>query len=302
MTWIPDWLTLDGAVERLARPTQAQFDDLLKEGKPRILEAEFAGTKALQDWTVEYLRDKCGHATVRVFVSIGDDYSVDIDSTSQSRKQIRDMSMAEFVERISGLPGHEPLLEPGERYYLYAFPAQLFDGVLTELPEPRFLSDQRYGPVRSNFWVSPPNFITLAHSDPFHDNLLAQIRGVKRLLLWDPSQAPLLYLNKFGDANHGRSQPDLRKPDFDRYPLLKQSHALEVCLHPGDVLYLPEAWVHYVYTDSLSISVNYWFTLRADLQQALGVIDQQFKAMTPDLRAFYVYMLRLQGSLLDAAA
>jgi len=300
MTWIPDWLTLDGAVERIANPTDEQFDALLKAGVPKILTGEFAGTKAIEQWTVAYLKEKCGHAQVRVFVSTGEDYSVDIDSTSGTRKQVQEMPMAEFVDRISGAPGYPPFIEPGERYYLYAFPAQLFDGVLAELPQPRFLRDQRYGPVRTNFWVSPPQFITLAHSDPFHDNLLAQIHGVKRLLLWDPKQAPLLYLNKFGDPNHGRSQPDLRHPDFDRYPLLKQSHALEVCLHPGDVLFLPEAWVHYVYTESLSISVNYWFTLRAELQQALGVIDQQFKSMTPELRAFYVYMLRLQGSLLDA--
>lgn len=299
MTWIPDWLTIDGSVERMPCPSEEQFTEMLKAGTPKVLQGELAGTKALQDWTVDYLRDKCGHAAVRVFISTGDDYSVDIDSTSQTRKQIQDMTMSEFVGRISDEPGYAPLLERGERYYLYAFPAQLFDGVLAELPEPRFLRNERHGPVRSNFWISPPGFITLAHSDPFHDNLLAQFRGVKRLLLWDPTQAPLLYLNQFGAANHGRSQPNLMKPDFDRYPRLRESHALEVCLHPGDVLYLPEAWVHYVYTDSLSISVNYWFSLRMELQQALGVIGDQFKGLRPDLRAFYVYMLRLSGSVLE---
>lgn len=299
MTWIPDWLTIDGRVERISNPTDEQFAGLLKDGTPKILTGEFDGTKALQDWTVGYLREKCGEAKVRVFVSTGEDYSVDIDSTSQTRKQVQDMTLDEFVGRISGQPDYAPFIEPGERYYLYAFPAQLFDGILGELPQPRFLRDQRYGAVRCNFWISPPGFITLAHSDPFHDNLLAQIRGVKRLLLWDPTQAPLLYLNPFGQPNHGRSQPNLLRPDFERYPLLRQSHALDVCLHPGDVLYLPEAWVHYVYTDSLSISVNYWFSLRTGLQETLGAFGEQFKALRPDLRAFYVYMLRLSGSVMD---
>lgn len=299
MTWIPEWLKIDGSVQRISNPTDEEFATLLESGQPRILTNEFAGTKAIENWTVDYLRQKCGHATVRVFISTGEDYSVDIDSTSQTRKEIADMSMDEFVGRISGTGAYEPIVQPGERYYLYAFPAQLFDAVLAEIPEPRYLRDQRYGPVRTNFWISPPGFITLAHSDPLHDNLLAQISGVKRLLIWDPTQAPLLYLNTFGEPNHGRSKPNLLHPDLHRFPRITESHALEVCLHPGDVLYLPEAWIHYVYTDTLSISVNYWFSLRQDFQNALGQIGEQFKKLRPDLRNFYIYMLKLKGSVMD---
>ena len=298
-SWIPEWLQVDGSVERISDVSESQFEELLAAGQPKVLASEFAGTRALTHWTVDYLREKCGTTNVRVFVSTGEDYSVDIDSTSQSRKEIAEMPMSEFVGRIAGAPGYEPVVAAGERYYLYAFPAQLFDGILSELPEPRFLRDQRHGPVRTNFWISPQGFITLAHSDPFHDNLLAQISGVKRLLIWDPTQASNLYLSTFGEPNHGRSKPDLRNPDFDRFPLLRQSHALEVCLHPGDVLFLPEAWIHYVYTDSLSISVNYWFSLRLDFQRALGEVGEQFKSLRPDLRNFYVYMLRLSGSVMN---
>lgn len=300
MNWKPDWLEIDGEVERVHRPTEEEFASFLQDGKPRILEGELEGTKARRDWSVNYLREKCGDATVRVFISTHGDYSVDIDSTSATRKEVREMSMDEFVARLSGDPSFPPILEKGERYYLYAFPTQLFDGILSELPEPRFLRDQKYGPVRSNFWISQPGFITLAHSDPFHDNLLAQIQGVKRVLLWDPSQAGLLYLNTFGEQNHGRSQPDLLNPDFSRYPLLKQSHAIEVCLNPGDILYMPEAWVHYIYAENLSMSVNYWFALRLGFQKALGDVGEQFKSLRPELRSFYVHMLRLSGSVIDA--
>jgi hypothetical protein len=300
MSWIPDWLRVEGSVERVSRTTDERFAQLLESGEPRILEGEFAGTLAAANWTVPYLRERCGKATVRVFVSAGEDYSVDIDSTSQTRKEIVEMTMDEFVGRISGEPGYAPLVQPGERYYLYAFPAQLFDGVLAELPEPRFLREGRYGPVRTNFWITPAEFVTLAHSDPFHDNLLAQIHGVKRLLIWDPKQAPLLYLSTFGEPNHGRSKPNLAKPDFEKFPLLKEAHALEACLNPGDVLYIPEAWIHYVFTESISISVNYWFSLRTDFQKALGETDAQFRKLRPDLRSFYGYMLRLTGSAVDA--
>jgi hypothetical protein len=299
MNWIPGWLKIDRPVDRISRISDSDFAALLESGEPKVLEGEFAGSPAIARWTPGYLREKCGKATVRVFVSIGDDYSVDIDSTSGTRKEIAEMTMDEFAARISGEPGMAPIVGEGERYYLYAFPAELFDGVLAEVPEPRLLRDQRYGPVRTNFWIAPPEFVTLAHSDPFHDNLLAQIHGVKRLLIWDPKQAPLLYLSTFGEPNHGRSKPNLMKPDFDLFPLLKEAHALEVCLNPGDVLYIPEAWIHYVFTESLSISVNYWFSLRTEFQKALGETDAQFRKLRPDLRSFYSYMMRLSGSAMD---
>jgi Cupin-like domain len=293
MSWIPGWLSVDGEVERISGITDGQFAELLESGEPKVLEGEFADSLATARWTLGYLRETCGKATVRVFVSIGDDYSVDIDSTSGTRKEIAEMTMDEFAARMSGEPGLPPIIGEGERLYLLAFPAQLFDGMLAELPEPRLLRGEHYGPVRTNFWIAPAEFVTLAHSDPFHDNLLAQIHGVKRLLIWDPKQAPLLYLNTFGEPNHGRSKPNLMKPDFDLFPLLKQAHALEVCLNPGDVLYIPEAWIHYVYTESLSISVNYWFALRTEFQKALGEMDTQFRKLRPDLRSFYSYMLRV---------
>jgi hypothetical protein len=48
------------------------------------------------------------------------------------------------------------------------------------------------------------------------------------------------------------------------------------------------------------MSVNYWFSLRLEFQKALGEVGEQFKSLRPELRNFYVHMLRLSGSVIDS--
>eukprot|EP00939_MAST-03C_sp_MAST-3C-sp1_P005398 g5398.t1 len=88
------------------------------------------------------------------------------------------------------------------------------------------------------------------HYDASH-NFLAQISGVKRLLLAPPNS-----FDMFPEAHpaHRQIQPLDAKRKIDSYP-----DVFEAVLYPGEMLYIPPYWLHHVdYANDLGISINVW--------------------------------------------
>lgn len=88
-------------------------------------------------------------------------------------------------------------------------------------------------------------------------NVLCQIQGSKRLILYPPSDVTFL------DIQPGASSSSLNvfSPDaVIQHPRLQQAHPYETVLSPGDILYIPPLWFHTASpTDNLSVSVNVFF-------------------------------------------
>jgi ribosomal protein L16 Arg81 hydroxylase len=60
-----------------------------------------------------------------------------------------------------------------------------------------------------------------------------------------------LYDNKHPSGRH--SEVDWSDPDLQKFPKFAQLKANEVILKPGDVLYVPTHWFHYI----VSLNVNW---------------------------------------------
>ena len=148
-------------------------------------------------------------------------------------------------------------------------------------------------------------------------NLLCQIRGTKRLVLFPPSDVSYLSL----PAGSSSSSIDCFNIDFAKDPALAQTHPHYVILQPGDVLYIPPLWLHAAsptdntstdstLTDGVSISINIFFRSLAsgyapgrdiygnrDVQayekgrQDLEKITRAFDRLPPDMRRFYLNRL-----------
>ncbi|KXZ49143.1 hypothetical protein GPECTOR_23g71 [Gonium pectorale] len=110
--------------------------------------------------------------------------------------------------------------------------------------------------------LSSPGLQLWTHYDVM-DNLLVQVRGTKRLLLWPPSAHDALHVA-------GSSSPvtQLREPDMGAHPRFSSCPPpLLAELAPGDVLFLPSLWFHHVTTTggASGISVNaFWRHLPAE--------------------------------------
>lgn len=59
-------------------------------------------------------------------------------------------------------------------------------------------------------------------------------------------------------CNTARVNPT--KPDMDQFPMFEKANMFKCLLEPGDVLYIPPKWWHYVVALEKSFSVNFWWT------------------------------------------
>lgn len=115
-------------------------------------------------------------------------------------------------------------------------------------------------PKRSsiNTWIGQPHVIAHCHYDGYH-NFYAQLYGTKKFTLFRPTNWPGLYPYPFLHPSHAQAQINISDSNTAQsFPLIGKVEAMEVTLHPGDLLYMPPLWFHHVESLSVSISVNVW--------------------------------------------
>ena len=113
-------------------------------------------------------------------------------------------------------------------------------------------------------WLGPPYTITGFHTDWAH-NLLAQIQGRKEILLVAPSQSKFMYPSRKYDFRSQLSEIVINETTLDHFPKFGQANVFRVILHPGDMLFIPKGWWHYVKSLDTSISVNNFGLTKLDL-------------------------------------
>ena len=68
-----------------------------------------------------------------------------------------------------------------------------------------------------------------------------------------------MFPNGHPSARH--SQVDYTNPDLEHFPQFAQANSNEIIMQPGDVLYLPTHWFHYI----VSLEVNFQCNARSGI-------------------------------------
>ena len=137
------------------------------------------------------------------------------------------------------------------------------------------------------------------------DNLLVQVTGRKRVVLFSPRDALNLYLT--GDKSEVL---DIDSPDLALYPRFARATHYECLLEAGDVLFIPALWFHNVIALEFGVAVNiFWRHLAAQFydskdvygnkdpppaQRAVQIMDRALKALEElpeEYRDFYARCL-----------
>lgn len=113
-------------------------------------------------------------------------------------------------------------------------------------------------------WLGPPQTVTGFHTDWVH-NLLAQIHGRKEILLVAPHQSKLMYRSRKYDFRSQLSEIVIDEKTLDNFPDFRNVDVFRVVLLPGEMLFIPKGWWHYVKSLDISISVNNFGLSRWDL-------------------------------------
>ncbi|XP_072746912.1 HSPB1-associated protein 1 [Anoplolepis gracilipes] len=132
----------------------------------------------------------------------------------------------------------------------------------------KFGIDKEFGTngLHSTIWIGSKGAHTDCHWDTYGYNLVAQIHGRKLWLLYPPSDSLIpvrlpyeesTVYSKFNIYCLSMEERDLLLKIPDKPKL--------IILEPGDVLFVPNGWWHYVESlDNTNVSVNIWGKLKTD--------------------------------------
>ena len=108
-----------------------------------------------------------------------------------------------------------------------------------------------------NIWMGPKSTVSPCHHDPY-DNILVQIFGYKYIRLYHPDFN--LYPYPPDQMLSNTSQIDVEfLQDLSSFPDFPKNEYLDIVLGPGDMLFIPKGWWHYVRSLSVSFSISFWF-------------------------------------------
>ncbi|XP_040004183.1 HSPB1-associated protein 1 homolog [Xiphias gladius] len=118
----------------------------------------------------------------------------------------------------------------------------------------------------STLWIGTEGANTPCHLDSYGCNLVLQVQGRKRWYLFSPEDTRKLYPTRIPyEESSVFSQVDVLHPDLRRFPDFQRARVHIVTLSPGEVLFVPRHWWHYVESlDPITVSVNTWIELEVD--------------------------------------
>nr|DBA19457.1 TPA: hypothetical protein GDO54_015293 [Pyxicephalus adspersus] len=239
-------LNVGTTVPILHCPSLEHFrENFLITEKPVILEGVIDHWPCMKKWGVEYIQQVAGCRTVPV--ELGSRYT----DEEWSQKL---MTVNEFVNKFI-------LDQPARMGYLAQH--QLFDQIqeLKEdigIPEYCCLGEGDEEDITINAWFGPAGTVSPLHQDP-QQNFLAQIVGRKFIRLYSVSETERLY--PFDSTLlHNTSQVDIENPDLEKFPMFRQAVYQECILSPGQILFIPVKWWHYVRALDISFSVSFWWS------------------------------------------
>lgn len=150
----------------------------------------------------------------------------------------------------------------------------LLPDYLWTTPPPHPVPDKNKDHVAApqlNAWLGPAGTITPLHTDAMH-NLLCQVVGRKYVRLYLPECAAMCPRGVEGGVDmtntsrvdvgvvegwdEGAEDGDITGEEAAEF---KRAEYWDFVLEPGDTLYIPVGWWHYVRSLSVSFSVSFWW-------------------------------------------
>ncbi len=236
-------------VDRRSKLDRTSFaEEYLNPRIPVILTDLMDPWPAKNKWTIDFFKSVYGHLMVPVFS----------DNVSKPGKNYmapdKVIPLKEFLELLEQGPTNLRLFlfnifrHAPELCQDYSMPT-IMDGFIRDFP---FM-----------FFGGEGSKVALHYDIDLSHVFLNQFHGRKRVVLFPPEQSKNLYQHPFTVASY----IDVNKPDFGQFPALRNARGYECTIHPGETLFMPSAYWHYIeYTDggySISLRANESYARRA---------------------------------------
>ena len=211
----------------------------LKANKPVILKDFSRNWDALDKWDYEYLKKGCGQVEVPLYDEAF--ANSDNDYLQESKK----MKFGEYLNLIENKP---------TKLRMFLF------NVIKYMP---YLKNDFSFPDLGVKYIKSHPFLFVGgrdayvdiHYDLDHSHVfLTQIKGKKKVILYSNEDSKNLYQHPFTVS----CNIDFRDPDLNRYPKLKNLQGFTHTLEPGETIFIPSCWWHYIEysTDGISLTLR----------------------------------------------
>lgn len=236
--------TQHGRVPRVPKLSRQEFlDGYYATNRPVVMTGAMDDWPAMTRWTNEELKRRFGDRIVSVQANRGSDANYE----QNSERLRREMRFGDFVDLV------ETTAETND-FYITANNSGTNHEALRELWDdivyfPEYLRKDPSNP--GFFWFGPKGTVTPLHHD-LTNNFMAMVRGRKLVRLVAPYELANLY-----NSRHCFSQVDLDRVDLERFPAFRNVTVMDVEIGPGDVLFLPVGWWHYVRGLEASITMTF---------------------------------------------
>jgi lysine-specific demethylase 8 len=227
-------------IPRVERLSDDEFvRNYLRKHQPVVYSGGANQWPATKKWSFDFFRKQDSDFTV----------TLEEGNVMQEATTFRNISFRSYLDEIES-----PNRENGRVAYLSVFNIfqhfpDLADDVDFGMMSKKMLINHAAG------WIGPGGTVTGYHIDRA-DNLLVQIVGRKFVKLVSPAQNKRMYPSAKYDSNTLMSSINADNYDRQKYPEFAKVNALQATIEPGDILFIPRGWWHYVRALDPSISVN----------------------------------------------
>lgn len=219
------------------------FEQYYFQNRPVIITGAFDSWPARSLWSFDYFRARCGDCEVEVQFGRDSDPNYEINQPNLKRL----MPFREYVDLVerSGvtndfyMTANNTSQNRASLAALWADAPTISEYLNADSPDTGF------------FWFGPAGTRTPFHHD-LTNNFMAQVIGRKRIKLIPMSDTPRVY-----NFLHCYSQVDGHAVDLTRFPAMQLANLIECTLEPGELLFLPIGWWHYVEGLEASVTMTY---------------------------------------------
>ncbi len=231
------------------------YRDYFFRNRPVLLKGLTSGWKSMQLWTPEYFAGHFGDAQAEVVTG----RESDPEHEHNFDRHKTQVTMREYIRMV---------VEAGETNDIY----MIAQNSLLTRPEFQELYDHLDGldgylddtslRGRVRVWIGPKGTVTRLHHDAA-PVMMAQVYGHKQVKLISP-----FHLSNVSTDGEWLNTIDLEHLDYDRYPRMRNVDIPEVTLAPGDLLFIPIGWWHWVkgLDVTISMSLDSFQVARAELE------------------------------------
>lgn len=219
---------------------QAFREKYLKLQKPVVIKGLADKVPAGKKWSIGYFKSTMGEVEIDVF----DNANKRAAGSAFTKPDLK-MKFADFLDVISG--------DKPSSLRMFLFNLFKYNPALrTEFPCPAFFRNplSRIGYM----FFGGKNTTVRIHQDIDMSHVLhTHFGGRKRVVLIAPEYSTMLYrlpLNTYSLVN-------LDKPDYKTYPALQFVKGSQVILEPGDSIFMPAGYWHYMTYLEGSFSTSY---------------------------------------------